>query len=91
MRRWTWPFPVGFGPSAHHGKWEYSLLAKASPCQFFYCGGEEQACGGLCVRIVLSAAPVFISAFLFLSIVLELLFLLSSPHWPFNCTELPSR
>ena len=40
---------------AHHGKQEYSSSAKASPCQFFYCGGEEQACGGLRVRIILSA------------------------------------
>ena len=76
---------------AHRGKREYSLPTKASPCQFFCCGGEERACGGLCLRIVLSPTPVFLSALLFLSAALELLFLSSSPHWPFNCAELPSR
>ena len=34
------------------------------------------------MRIVLSAAPVFLSALLFLSAALKLLFLASSPHWP---------
>ena len=26
---------------ANRGKWEYSLLVKASLCQFFCCGGKE--------------------------------------------------
>ena len=72
-------------------KWEYSLYAKDSLCQFFYCGGEERACRGFRMRIVLSTALIFLSALLFLSAALELLFLSSSPHWPFNCIESPSR
>ena len=76
---------------AHCGMWEYSLPTKASPCQFFCCGGEEGARGGLCVRFVLFVVPLFLSPLLFVSAALELLFLSSSPHWPFNCRELPSR
>ena len=69
---------------AHRGKWEYSLYAKSSLCQFFYCGGEERVCGGLRVRIVLSTL-------LFVSAALELLFLLSSPHWALQLHRVTSR
>ena len=69
---------------AHRGKQEYSLYAKASPCQIFYFGGEEQTCEGLCMRIVLSAL-------LFVSAALELLFLLSSRHWALQLCKVTSR
>ena len=44
---------------AHRGKWEYSPPAKASPWQFFCCGGEEGVHGGLRMRIFLSPASCF--------------------------------
>ena len=76
---------------AHYGKREYSSHAKSSPYQFFCCGSEEQACGGLHVRIVLFAAFVFISALLFVFAALELLFLSSSPHWALQLHRDTSR
>ena len=76
---------------AHRGKREYSSHAKASPCQIFCSGGEERACGGLHVRIVLSVAPVFLSALLFVFAALELLFLSSSPHWALQLRKVISR
>ena len=69
---------------AHREKREYSLHAKASPCQIFCSGGEERACGGLRVRIVLFAL-------LFVSAALELLFLSSSPHWALQLCRVTSR
>ena len=73
---------------AHCGKWEYSLHVKACPCQIFCFGGEERACGGLRVRIVLSAAPVFLSALLFVSATLEFFSCRLHLIGPFNCAEL---
>ena len=72
-----WPFSVGFGSSRKAGI-------------FFACKGEG-VCGGLHMHIVGSVTFVFLSALLFLSTALEFLFLSSSPHWPFNCTEISSR
>ena len=69
---------------AYRGKQEYSSHAKSSLCQFFYYRGEEQSCGGLCVRIVLSAL-------LFVSATLELLFLSSPPHWALQLHRVTSR
>ena len=63
---------------AHRGKWEYSSHVKASPCQIFCSRDEERACGGLRVQIVFFAA-------------LELLFLLSSPHWALQLRRVTSR
>ena len=43
------------------------------------------------MRIILSAAHVFLSALLFVSVALELLFLLSSPHWALQLYRVTSR
>ena len=68
----------------HRGKREYSLYAKASPCQIFCSGGEERVCGDLRVQIILSAL-------LFVSAALELLFLSFSPHWALQLHRVTSR
>ena len=60
---------------------EYSLCTKASPCQIFCSGGEEQACGTIRVRIVLSTSVVFYLLSCFYLFFLFLLLLLSS----FSC------
>ena len=72
-------------------KWEYFSHTKASSCQIFCSGGEEQACGGLRVQIILSVAPVYLCALLFASATLELLFLSSLPHWVLQLHKVTSR
>ena len=63
---------------ACRGRWEYSLHVKASPYQIFCSGGEERACGMICVRIISSISSVFYLLSCFYLLFLFLLLLLSS-------------
>ena len=70
MRSWTWLVSIGCRLS-----WKAGIFFA---CQIFCSGGEERACGTICVQIVLSASPIFYLLSCFYLLFLFLLLLLSS-------------